>query len=316
MKLPNHSFNSFFDSRLFLLYEMSLEMQAKITNVYANEAPVNKNLKGNHGQAFYITIGDEKILYDTGRKPKILLRNMNELGILPKDIDKIFLSHGHVDHTWGLPGLLDSINPDNPIPVFGHPSITEKKVTKIVFIKMNLGFPKLSEKQQKKIDLQFIREPIELAKGLTSTGEISIRPYRDGREPMAFHKSGGSFEVDPVLDDQSVVLDTKEGLVLITGCCHAGLLNTLEHVKKMKNKPFKAIIGGTHMVRFSKEEVEHVADVLEREYGPPDLYLNHCTDNFPIPLIKKTPVTKILKRRFGEEKVNTCFVGTELSFEV
>ena len=119
-----------------------------------------------------------------------------------------------------------------------------------------------------------------------------------------------------MLDDQSLVLDTTEGLVLITGCCHAGLLNTMEHVQKMINKPFKAIIGGTHMVRFSKEEVEQVADVLEKEYGLPDLYLNHCTDNLPIPLIKKTPVTKILKKRFGENKVKTCSVGTEFIFEI
>ncbi len=70
------------------------------------------------------------------------------------------------------------------------------------------------------------------------------------------------------------------------------------------------------MVRFSIDEVERVADVLEKEYGLPDLYLNYCTDNLPIPLIKKTPVTKILKKRFGDEKVKTCCVGTELTFEV
>ncbi|MFX0173777.1 MAG: hypothetical protein ACFE9L_17990 [Candidatus Hodarchaeota archaeon] len=70
------------------------------------------------------------------------------------------------------------------------------------------------------------------------------------------------------------------------------------------------------MARFSKEELEHVVDVLEKEYGTPNLYLNQCTDNFPKPLAKKAPITKILKKRFGEGKVKTCYVGSEFAFDV
>ena len=291
-------------------------MQAKITNIYTNESPDDENLKGDHGQAFYITIGDNNILFDTGTKSDILLQNMNYLGISPSSVDQIIFSHGHFDHTGGLPGFLDSINPANPLPTFGHPSITEKKILKLKLIKKKIGFTDLTENQKQKIALHLSRDPVQLATGLTSTGEINNRPYRDGREPNALHESNGKLEIDPVLDDQSLVLDTTEGLVLITGCCHAGLLNTLEHVRKMKNKPFRAVIGGTHMVRFTEKEVLDVADLLEQKFGYPDLYLNHCTDNLPIPLIKKTPVTKLLKRRFGEEKVKTCHVGTEFVYEI
>ncbi|MFX1517401.1 MAG: MBL fold metallo-hydrolase [Promethearchaeota archaeon] len=291
-------------------------MKATITNVYTNESPDGKKLKGAHGQAFYISVGDENILFDTGGNSEILIHNMNELGLSPDTITKIVLSHGHYDHTHGLPGLLDLINPVNPIPVFGHPSITEEKVFKMAAIKRNIGFPDLLEEQQRKIDFQLTSDPIKLAEGITMTGEISKRPHRDGREPNAYHKVNETLEVDPVIDDQSIVLDTKEGLVLITGCCHAGLLNTLEHVQKMNNKPFKAILGGTHMVRYSKEEVEQVANILDEKYGLPDLYLNHCTDHFPLRFVKKTPVTKILRQRFGATKVRTCDVGTELIFEI
>jgi 7,8-dihydropterin-6-yl-methyl-4-(beta-D-ribofuranosyl)aminobenzene 5'-phosphate synthase len=293
-----------------------MNMEIKVTNVYTNECPDEKNLKGAHGQAFYITVDDKNILFDTGGDSEVLLHNMNELGLSPKAITKIFFSHGHYDHTHGLPGLLDSLNPAKPIPVFGHPAIIEKKMFKMDLIKRNIGFPDLSEDQQNKINLHLSNESIELAKGLTSTGEILHRPHQDGREPNAYHEVGGNLEVDPVFDDQSIVIDTEEGVVLITGCCHAGLLNTLEHVKKMKNKKIKAIIGGTHMVRFSKEEVDQVANVLEKDYGIPDLYLNHCTDNFPLPLENKTPVTEILKQKFGTVKVQTCTVGTEFIYEI
>ena len=300
----------------FSTFEVRLIMKATLTNVFTNEFPENKNLKGAHGQAFYISIGSEKILFDTGGSSKVLLHNMNELGLEPNTITKIFLSHGHYDHTYGLPGLLDSIDPVTPIPLFGHPSITENKVFKMAMIKKTIGFPKLLKEQQDKIKFHLTSDPVILAEGLTTTGEILNRPYRDGREPNAYHEVNKALEVDPVFDDQSIVLDTEEGLVLITGCCHAGLLNTLEHVEKIKKKPFKAIVGGTHMVRYSKEEVAEVADSLETKYNLPDLYLNHCTDNFPSRLVKKTPVTKILRQRFGTAKVKTCAVGTELVFEI
>ena len=296
-----------------------IKMKVEVINIYSNEGFTDKNLKGDHGQSFYIKIGNKVILIDTGTNAKILLQNMQELGLSPDTIEKIFLTHGHYDHTRGLPGLLDTINPTNPIPVIGHPGIIEKKVGKLAFIKKDIGFPELTEEQKNKIDLQLIEEPIELIPGLTSTGEIKTRPHRDGREKSALHVVNDEFVIDPVLDDQSVVIDTQEGLVLITGCCHAGLLNTLEHVKRMKDKPIKVIIGGTHMVRFSQEEVSQVADVLEQEYGLPDLYLNHCTDYLPKPLslvVKKTQATKLLRERFGDEKVKACPVGTKLTFEM
>ena len=294
-------------------------MKVEITNIYSNEGSASKNLKGDHGQSFYVKIGNEVVLIDTGTNAEILLKNMYELGLSPDTINIIFLTHGHYDHTLGLPGLLDAVKPIKPIPVIGHPGIMEMKLAKIAFIKKDIGFPKLNEEQKQKIDLKLTNKSIELVQGLTTTGEISTRPYRDGSEKSALHYKDNEFVADPVIDDQSVVLDTKEGLVLITGCCHAGLLNTLEHVKRMKNKPIRTIIGGTHMVRFSKQEVSEVADILEQQYESPNLYLNHCTDKLPKPLsfvVKKTKATEILRERFGDEKVKVCPVGTKLTFEI
>ncbi|MHA2073975.1 MAG: MBL fold metallo-hydrolase [Candidatus Hodarchaeales archaeon] len=268
-------------------------MEAKITNVYTNEAKKGGHLIGDHGQAFHIKIDNQNVLFDTGTKSDVLLHNMNILGLSPHVIDKIVFSHGHFDHTAGLPGLLDNVNPSSPIPVFGSPCMVEKKIFKLAFIKKDISFPSLSENQKSKIQLKLSKKPIELVRSLTTTGEISYRPYKDGREPNAYHLlTDGTMEVDPMVDDQSLILHTKEGLVIITGCCHAGLLNTLEHIQKLHK------------------------DNLEQKFNTPDLNLNHCTDNFPFPLGRKTQGTKILKNRFGDDKVKICTVGTSFIFQI
>jgi 7,8-dihydropterin-6-yl-methyl-4-(beta-D-ribofuranosyl)aminobenzene 5'-phosphate synthase len=129
-------------------------MSATITNIYANEVNKGDRLIGDHGQAFHIKIDKQNILFDTGAKSDILLHNMNVLGLSPHEIDKIIFSHGHYDHTGGLPGLLDYISPKSPIQVFGHPSMTETKFFKLGLIKRNIGFPSLSEDQKAKISLK------------------------------------------------------------------------------------------------------------------------------------------------------------------
>ena len=123
----------------------------------------------------------------------------------------------------------------------------------------------------------------------------------------AFHKVDGQWEWDPVIDDLSLVLQTEEGLVLITGCCHAGLLNTCARATQLFNDKIKAVIGGTHMLEYSEEDIGHVGGILEKVYGTPELYLNHCTGKRAI---------EQLRRKFGPEVVRDCHVGTELFFKI
>lgn len=113
--------------------------------------------------------------------------------------------------------------------------------------------------------------------------------------------------MDPVVDDLSLVLQGKDGLVLIMGCCHAGLLNTCAHATKLFNSKIKALIGGTHMLEYKPEDVKHMGDVLENTYGTPQFYLNHCTGEKAIAQ---------LRTRFGQAIVHDCFAGSELVFEI
>jgi 7,8-dihydropterin-6-yl-methyl-4-(beta-D-ribofuranosyl)aminobenzene 5'-phosphate synthase len=102
-------------------------------------------------------------------------------------------------------------------------------------------------------------------------------------------------------------LDAKDGLVILTGCCHAGILNTCAKATKIFNKKIKAIAGGTHMMEYSNEDIGQVGDILESVYGTPELYLNHCTGEKAI---------EQLRARFGSDIVHDCYVGSELTFEV
>jgi 7,8-dihydropterin-6-yl-methyl-4-(beta-D-ribofuranosyl)aminobenzene 5'-phosphate synthase len=290
-------------------------MKAQILNLYSNEKEMDSGLKNDHGQSFLISIGEEKILFDFGQKGPILLHNMAELLISPDAVTTLVVSHGHMDHTGGLPYFLEKRTKKETLPLFAHPNFREEKIAKILFMKKPLGCPSLSQEQEKKLNFQLSKQSQQIAPFLKTTEEISERSEKDGVEPQALHWEHGQLVVDPVLDDLSLVLSTREGEVVIAGCAHSGILNICNYIKKTMGKKIKAIIGGTHMVRHTYQEVMHVADQLENVYGGPDLYLNHCTDKLPIPFIKKTKAIDILKERFGKDKVKNCYVGTKITFE-
>lgn len=290
-------------------------MKVHILNLYSNEKENGSNLINDHGQSFLITIGSEKILFDFGQKSHILLHNMSELRIFPDDITKLVVSHGHIDHTGGLPAFLDKLTKKETLPLFAHPDFLEEKILKVSFIKKSLGCPNLTQQQEEKLNYRLSKQSQQVAQYLRTTGEITERYEKDGVEPDAMHWEDKKLVVDPVLDDLSLVLSTKEGEVIIAGCAHSGILNICNYVKKSTNRKIKAVIGGTHMVHYTPQEVMHAADQLENLYDCPDLYLNHCTDKLPIPFIKKTKVIDILKKRFGEEKVKNCYEGTKITFE-
>lgn len=283
-------------------------MDVKIVNIYNNEALPTKGLESGHGESFHITTGDQEILFDSGWKGKKLMHNMNKLGINPNKIDKLVFSHGHSDHTGGLPAFLKARTVSTPIPIIAHPAFLEPKSVKMLIFHFPMGFPKLSEKFKEKVEFQLTKNPVEVLPKLSTVGEITIveRQEKPGIEKRVFHKVDGQRKWDPVIDDLSLVLQTKDGLVLITGCCHAGLLNACAKATKLFNDKIKAILGGTHMVNYSREDVEHVGDVLENLYGTPELHLNHCTGKEAI---------EQLRKRFGSEIVHDCHVGTELVYQ-
>ncbi len=249
------------------------------------------------------------MLFDTGWKGRKLTNNMKVLGVNADRITLLVLSHGHRDHTGGLKALLKGRTKSEPLEIIAHPDALEPKSAKLFLFHIPLGLPPLNRKLQRKVEFRLAKEPVEILPGLSTTGEISLaeRQEKPGVVSRALHRVDGKLVWDPVMDDLSLVLRAQDGLVLIMGCCHAGLLNTCAKATQLFKSRIKAVVGGTHMLEYSEEDVKHVADILESVYGTPQLFLNHCTGRWAI---------EQLKDRFGPEKVHDCYVGTELMFKI
>jgi len=262
-------------------------MGFKITNIYGNTALTDKGYKADYGNAFLIESKDKIVLFDTGWKGDILLHNLKTAGIDPDSIDILVFSHGHFDHTRGLEEFLKNRTSNKPLKIFLHPDALKEKNAKFIgklllLLKLkkrfgNLGFTDISNNLKEKVSFEFIRDPQEIISGLFTLGEITERNEKDAAL-FLLQKQDGRWVKDRVMDDISLVCDSDNGLVLICGCCHAGLLNTLNKVeKKWPGRKIDSVIGGTHMMIFKKKDLEYIGRVLSDRYKTPKLYLNHCS---------------------------------------
>ena len=176
---------------------------------------------------------------------------------------------------------------------------------KLKYNKPEIGFSELPNEMSNKIDFKFTSEPLEVIPDIFTSGEIKDRTEKEATK-MMLQLDGDKWTQDRLLDDLSILLDTDKGLVLLCGCCHAGILNTLKQIpKNLTDKKVTAIIGGTHMMIFSKKDLNHISEILKNEYDTPELYLNHCSGENTI---------KFFKENYASGMVHDIHVGDSLSF--
>lgn len=273
----------------------------KITCLTENTALRGSPFWAEHGLSFWIETDRGCVLFDTGQTAPVLLHNIALLGRSLKEVDAIVLSHAHNDHTGGLPVIL-SRRPGLPVyasPDIGRPRFSHKE-GRYRFI----GLPLPMEALTHLADLRLSAEPVEILPGVWHTGEIIERLEPEGRSLHHFVPQGEGWQPDLYYDDMSMVLEAREGLIVVYGCCHAGLLNTLAHVQRMFQGRISAVLGGTHLESSTGSDLQHVVEVL-REYGPLRFYLNHCSG-------ERAYVA--LSTAFGD-RVQPCPAGTTLIFE-
>ena len=233
---------------------------------------------GEHGYSIFIETSGGPYLFDTGSGVGIISNSK----LLEKDLSslqKIFLSHGHYDHTGGLSDVLDAVH---SVPVYAHPAIFGDKYslakkddrTESRFI----GIPqRRGLLEAKGAHFQLDKDFREVGEGLFLTGEIPrVMEFEAGEDRLKV-KLNDVFTVDSFPDDQALVLSTKKGLVVLLGCSHAGTINTLQYVQsKLKDEPIYAVVGGTHWGFMDEKDFASSIEILKK-MDINMIGVSHCT---------------------------------------
>jgi Metal-dependent hydrolases of the beta-lactamase superfamily II len=272
-------------------------MMTKIICVVDNAAKKDTDLQSEHGLAFWIETEHGIVLFDTGQTMDVLFHNLNVLGLSPQDIDMLALSHAHYDHTGGLEAILSR---NTKLSLYAHTDIFRPRYSHQKEEYRSIGLALEQSDLSKRIKMMLSDTPAEIASNLWTTGEIVERPEPVGGSAHLFIRNGADWLPDPYRDDLSLVLKTSAGLVLICGCCHAGILNTLFQVERTFGGPILAVIGGTHLMSAEEVYLDHVIHVFNDRFPNLNFYLNHCTGENAL---------KKLDSVFGS-RVKTCPAGT------
>jgi 7,8-dihydropterin-6-yl-methyl-4-(beta-D-ribofuranosyl)aminobenzene 5'-phosphate synthase len=253
-----------------------LAMTEKIRiTVLVENTVTGQGLLAEHGLAFWIEAGSRCILFDTGQGG-VLVHNAYRMKFALSRIDTIVLSHGHYDHTGGL---ADALRGNQPTAIYAHPdALTPKFARNRDGTSRAIGIPDASRQalEQHRGRLVLIEKPTPVANGLTATGPVPrVTDFEDTGGP--FFLDAQCENPDPLADDQALFFESTRGTVVLLGCAHAGVINTLRYVRQLTGgRTIHAVLGGMHLVGASPERLERTIDELQRlkieRLGPA-----HCT---------------------------------------
>jgi 7,8-dihydropterin-6-yl-methyl-4-(beta-D-ribofuranosyl)aminobenzene 5'-phosphate synthase len=250
-------------------------MKLQITTLSENTAG-SRGLLAEWGLSILVETDQINILFDTGQSLSAS-HNADQIGIDLSQIDKIVLSHGHFDHTGGLRHILRRIGKE--VEVIAHPDILAVKYKRRQEEEGEyIGIPfhhQTLESLGAKFNLT--REPVRITANIMTTGEIPMITEYETIEPILVVKEGKRFKPDKLLDDQALIIKTEPGLVVILGCAHRGIINTLYHAQKLTGvKTIYTVLGGCHLMDSTEERVWLTIAAL-KELGVQMLGACHCT---------------------------------------
>jgi len=235
-----------------LSFSLNAQSQEKQINpdgitftILYNDVPLNDSFVGDQGFSCFIEIDDRSFLFDAGRIEEVMAKNTEASGIDCFGTEFIFISHLHSDHTGGLPGFVEQ----SGRPLLFLPASTPKsqspKGREYVVSKLEKALPHIS-------DTVHIREPARLNEYMYSTGMFEDRTY-----------------------EQSLIINTTKGLIILTGCSHPGIVEIVRGAKSQMNSDIYFVMGGFHLVTTDPEQVKTIAGELRglTKYIAP----GHCT---------------------------------------
>lgn len=262
------------------------------------------DLLAEHGWSCWIEYGDRRILFDTGQG-NVLLHNVFRLGIDLSETTDIVLSHGHYDHVNGLAVVLRG---KTPVRLWTHPAALEPKYRATTDGRSrSIGISALALRAVKssRMRLQEVESPVSIAEGLYVTGVIQ-RTTDFETMSQDFYLDEACTTPDPLLDDQALFFRSANGIVVILGCAHSGVVNTLRHIESfMPGERIRTVIGGMHLRSASQDIIRSTIEEL-RMRDIDMLTPSHCTG---------ADASFLFRQAFGPRN-ETCSVGREFIYSL
>lgn len=247
-------------------------MSTKITVLVENRA-ATRDVLAEHGLSLWIEHEGHKVLYDTGTG-RAIRPNARTRDIALDEAEAVVLSHGHYDHTGGLIQVLELASP----PVYAHRAAFQPKFKKNVEGHVTqINRPKVNEENIQRLgcEIRYVDGPTEIIKGLFATGPV---PRRTDFEsvPKNFFLDEACNVNDTLEDDQSLYFLTERGPIVLCGCAHSGVVNTLRYVQELTDQAPYGVFGGMHLLDSGKDVIDKTIAAMQ-ELGVVLFGPAHCT---------------------------------------
>ncbi|EHL08515.1 metallo-beta-lactamase domain protein [Desulfitobacterium hafniense DP7] len=235
------------------------------------------------GLSIFIEADGKKVLFDTGHTG-IFLQNSEKMNLDLSDLDYLVLSHGHIDHTGGLKSLIDfyqnqgKTNLKDKPTLIAHPECFLSKIDS-PWGEIGCGIPEAETTCH--FQLQLSREPLWLTENLVFLGEIERSNDFENLTPLGKVYKNTEGQDDYILDDSALVYKGSKGLIIITGCSHAGICNITKYAQKVcRDERVIDIIGGLHLINPGPIQMEKTKEFL-KNVAPQTIRACHCTSLRP-----------------------------------
>lgn len=227
----------------------------------------NDTLECEHGLSLFLEDGNRKVLFDTGQTD-LYLKNASILGVPLDEVESIVLSHGDYDHGNGLKYFNRKVN------LICHPDFTKNRISKRTG--NYSGLNENLEEIKNKFHLITTKEPYPVTDNIIFLGEIErLNCFEKGTNLPATNEAGETYKH---LDDSGVVIKTDNGIIVISGCAHSGICNTIEFAKKITNcNNVLAVIGGFHLKDID-EQTEKTIQYMKDNHIK-HILVAHCTSD-------------------------------------